>query len=171
MVGPHPYISLARQSVQHFLDHRTRMPCPEPLPPDLKSRSGAFVSIKKNKRLRGCIGTLEPCMETLAEEIIENAVKAAMSDPRFDPVTVFELSDLTFSIDVIQPLEPVSDVSELDPSVYGLAVRSNGRQGVLLPDLEGVETTEEQIRICRVKGGIPEDAPVEMVRFRVRRYH
>lgn len=168
---PHPYIFLAQQSIQHYLSHRTKLPCPETLTQDLKSRSGAFVSIKKRQRLRGCIGTLEPCETSLAEEIIENAVKAALHDPRFDPVTLEELNELTYSIDVIHPLEKISDMTELDPAVYGLVVCYHDRQGVLLPDLEGVDSPEDQVRICRSKGKIPEDVPVELYRFQVQRFH
>ncbi len=167
----HPFVSLARQAIQHYLNHQTKLACPEPLPQDLKSPSGAFVSIKKHQRLRGCIGTLEPCENNLAQEIIENALKAALHDPRFDPVTREELKDLTYSIDVVHPLEKISDIRELDPAIYGVVVRYKGRQGVLLPDLDGVDTPEEQIRICRSKGRIPDDAPVELYRFRVQRFH
>ncbi|MDH3257095.1 MAG: AmmeMemoRadiSam system protein A [Nitrospinota bacterium] len=167
----HPYISLAQESIHHFLNHREKLSCPDPLSKELKSRSGAFVSIKKLKQLRGCIGTLEPCAPNLAMEIIENALKAALHDPRFSPVTAEELQYLTYSIDVIQPLEKVSSVEELDHNTYGLVVRSNGKQGVLLPDLEGVNSIEEQIRICRAKGEIPDDEPVDMYRFKVDRFH
>jgi AmmeMemoRadiSam system protein A len=167
----HPYVSLAQESVHHYLNYSEKLSCPNPLPNDLKSRSGAFVSIKKLKQLRGCIGTLEPCEPNLAMEIIENALKAALHDPRFSPITEEELHDLTYSIDVIRPLEKVSDVLELDPKVYGLVVKSNGKQGVLLPDLEGVNSTEEQIQICRAKGRIPKDDPIEMYRFQVKRFH
>jgi len=166
----HPYVSLAQESIHHYLNYSEKLSCPNPLSKDLTSRSGAFVSIKKLKQLRGCIGTLEPCEPNLAMEIIENALKAALHDPRFSPVIPEELQDLTYSIDVVRPLEKISDVSELDPTVYGLVVRSNGKQGVLLPDLEGVDTTAEQIQICRAKGKIPNDEPVEMYRFRVERF-
>ena len=167
----HPYISLAQESIHHFLDHREKLSCPDPLSMDLKSRSGAFVSIKKLKQLRGCIGTLEPCEPNLAMEIIENALKAALHDPRFSPVTAEELQDLTYSIDVVRPLQKVSTFEELDPDIYGLVVKSNGKQGVLLPDLEGVSSTEEQIRICRAKGRINNSEPIEMYRFKVDRFH
>jgi AmmeMemoRadiSam system protein A len=166
----HPYISLAQESVHHYLNHREKLSCPDPLSNDLKSRSGAFVSIKKLKQLRGCIGTLEPCEANLAMEIIENSLKAALHDPRFSPVTAEELQDLTYSIDVVNPLEKVSTLEELDPDIYGLVVRSNGKQGVLLPDLEGVDSTEEQIQICRTKGKISENEPIEMYRFKVDRF-
>jgi len=167
----HPYISLAQKSVYHYLNHREKLSCPAPLSNDLKSRSGAFVSIKKLKQLRGCIGTLEPCEPNLAMEIIENSLKAALHDPRFSPVTVEELQDLSFSIDVVSPLEQVTTIEELNPKIYGLVVRSNGKQGVLLPDLEGVDSTEEQIQICRTKGKIRDGEPIEMYRFKVDRFH
>ena len=166
----HPYISLAQESVHHYLNHSRKLSCPEPLSKDLESRSGAFVSIKKLKQLRGCIGTLEPCEPNLAMEIIENSLKAALHDPRFSPVTSEELQDLSYSIDVIRPLEKIFTIKELDPNIYGLMVRSNGKQGVLLPDLEGVDSTEEQIKICRAKGKISDDVPVEMYRFKVNRF-
>ena len=166
----HPYIALAHESIEHYLNHHEKLPCPDPLCEAMKSPSGTFVSIKKFKQLRGCIGTLEPSEPNLAMEIIENSLKAALHDPRFSPVTVEELPDLTYSVDVIRPLEKISSIKELDPAIYGLVIRSNGKQGVLLPDLEGVESTEEQIRICRTKAKISEDNPVEMYRFQVQRY-
>lgn len=169
-MGTHPYVSLARESVGHFLNHHTKLPCPDPLSQDLQARTGAFVSIKKKRQLRGCIGTLEPSEANLAVEIIENALKAALHDPRFSPVSVEELEDLSYSVDVLRPLEKISSTSELDPKVYGLVVRSNSKQGVLLPDLEGVDSIEDQIRICRDKGKIANDEPLEMYRFRVDRY-
>ena len=166
----HPYISLAQESIHHFLNHREKLSCPDPLSQDLRLRSGAFVSIKKLKKLRGCIGTLEPCEPNLAMEIIENALKAALHDPRFSPVTTEELQELTYSIDVVRPLEKISTLEDLDPDIYGLVVKSNGKQGVLLPDLEEVNSTEEQIQICRAKGKIPEDEPIEIYRFKVERF-
>ncbi|TDJ57664.1 MAG: AmmeMemoRadiSam system protein A [Nitrospina sp.] len=169
-MGTHPYVSLARESVGHFLNHHTKLPCPDPLSQDLQARTGAFVSIKKKRQLRGCIGTLEPSEANLAVEIIENALKAALHDPRFSPVSVEELEDLSYSVDVLRPLEKISSASDLDPKVYGLVVRSNGKQGVLLPDLEGVDSIADQIRICRDKGKIADDKPLEMYRFRVDRY-
>ena len=169
-MGTHPYVSLARESVGHFLNHHTKLSCPDPLSQDLQARTGAFVSIKKKRQLRGCIGTLEPSEANLAVEIIENALKAALHDPRFSPVSVEELEDLSYSVDVLRPLEKISSASELDPKVYGLVVRSNGKQGVLLPDLEGVDSIADQIRICRDKGKIADDEPLEMYRFRVDRY-
>ncbi|CAI2718753.1 AmmeMemoRadiSam system protein A [Nitrospina watsonii] len=164
------YVYLAQQSVAHFLRHQQTLPCPANLPDALKLKAGAFVSIKKNGQLRGCIGTLEPQQDNLAIEIIENAVKAATQDPRFDSVTEDELEALSFSIDVLTPLEPVDDFSKLDPKRYGLVIRHATRQGVLLPDLEGVPTVMDQVRLCRAKGGIAEDDTQEYFRFRVKRF-
>lgn len=166
----HPYVSLAQESIHHYLNYSKKLSCPNPLSTDLNSRSGAFVSIKKLRQLRGCIGTLEPCEPNLAMEIIENALKAALHDPRFSPITTEELQDLTYSIDVVRPLEKVPDASALDPKNYGLVVRNNGKQGILLPDLEGVDSIEEQIQICRSKGRIADDEPIEMYRFKVERF-
>jgi len=166
----HPYISLAQESIHHYLNHHEKLSCPDHLSKDLQSRCGAFVSIKKLRQLRGCIGTLQPCKPNLAMEIIENALKAALHDPRFSPVIAEELGDLSYSIDVIGPLEKVSTLEELDPHIYGLVVRRRGKQGVLLPDLEGVDSTEEQIQICRDKGKIDDDEPVEIYRFKVDRF-
>lgn len=166
----HPYVLLAKEAINHYLNHHEKLSCPNPLSKDLTSRSGAFVSIKKLQELRGCIGTLEPCEPNLAMEIIENALKAALHDPRFSPVTAEELQDLTYSIDVVRPLERISDTSELNPKIFGLVVRSKRKQGVLLPDLEGVDSAEEQIQICRTKGKILDDEPVEMYRFQVNRF-
>ncbi|CCQ91107.1 AMMECR1 domain protein [Nitrospina gracilis 3/211] len=163
-----PY--LARKAVSHYLRHQEPLPCPPTLPDPLSRRAGAFVSIKNNGTLRGCIGTLEPQQETLAAEIIENAVKAATRDPRFDPVTQEEIGHLTFSIDVLSPLERVTNLSMLDPKQYGLVIRNDKKQGVLLPDLDGVPTVEEQVRLCRIKGGFTDDDLEEYFRFRVQRF-
>ncbi len=166
----HPYVQLAKDSVRYFLSHKQKLPCPQKLSKDLREQAASFVSIRKNKQLRGCIGSLEPQEPNLAMEIIENAVKAAHSDPRFDPITPDEMDQLTFSIDVLTPLEKVPNSACLDPRVYGLVVKSNENQGVLLPDIEGVATVKEQLGICRAKGKIKEADPQELYRFKVYRF-
>ncbi|MCK9525527.1 MAG: AMMECR1 domain-containing protein, partial [Limnochordia bacterium] len=107
----------------------------------------------------------------VAEEIIANAINAAMEDPRFSPVSVQELADLDYSVDVLTEPEPVDDESELDPVRYGVIVEAGVRRGLLLPDLEGVDTVEKQIEICRMKAGIGLHEPVALYRFEVNRYH
>ena len=136
----------------------------------LNLRAGAFVTLYKNGQLRGCIGTIEPVQESLAAEIIENAVSAGMYDPRFPPVTPEELPDLTYSVDVLSPAEEVASSDFLDPRRYGVIVESNGRRGLLLPDLEGVDTVEQQVMIALQKAGIRPDEPYRLLRFQVQRY-
>ena len=163
-------VGLAEKSVRHFIQEGKPLPCPDDLPENLRQKAGAFVSIKKKKKLRGCIGTLKPRERNLAHEIIQNAISAATKDPRFSPVSKEELDDLTISVDVISALEKVDSLSQLDAKVYGVVVKNEGKQGVLLPDLEGIESPEEQIQICRMKANIKEEDPVELYRFTVQRY-
>jgi AmmeMemoRadiSam system protein A len=164
-------IDLAVKSIQHYLRHGKMLPCPADIPDELKKRAGAFVSIKKQKELRGCIGTIIPVAENLALEIIRNAVHSATEDPRFTAITIEELPHLSVSVDVLTPLEKVESAADLDSKKYGLVLKSDHKQGVLLPDLEGVNSVEEQIKICRKKGRINTDDPVEMFRFQVIRHH
>lgn len=137
----------------------------------LGGRAACFVSIKTHGGdLRGCIGTVEPTKPTLAEELIHNAISAATRDPRFLPVSASELQHLRYSVDVLSPPEPAR-FEDLNPKTYGLIVEDErGRRGLLLPDLEGVETAEQQLQITSRKAGIPPGAQVKLHRFRVRRY-
>lgn len=167
----HAIVDLAVKSVQHYLRHREWLPCPADIPDELKKRAGVFVSIKNQKNLRGCIGTITPVEDNLALEIIRNAIHAATEDPRFSPITSDEIPYLSFSVDVLTPMEKVKNPADLDCKKYGLLLKSGHKQGVLLPDLEGVPTVEEQIRICRKKARMNTDEPVEMFRFQVIRYH
>jgi hypothetical protein len=136
----------------------------------MKERAGVFVSIHKHGELRGCIGTFEPTRANVAEEVMTNALNSATRDPRFPPVAASELDDLDYSVDVLTQPEPVKDASQLDPKKYGVIVESGFRRGLLLPDLEGVDSVEEQIAICRLKAGIPPREPVKLYRFQVRRF-
>src|SRR5690606_25275823 len=120
--------------------------------------------------LRGCIGTIFPTQPTFLEEIRHNAIAAALHDPRFDPVQVDELPDLVYTVDRILPPEPVAGPADLDPQKYGVIVRSGGKTGLLLPNLEGVETIEEQLAIAKRKAGIGPEEPVTLERFEVVRY-
>ena len=165
----HPLVRLAKKTVESYVGRR-KTPEPIELSPEMTERAGVFVSIKKQGALRGCIGTFEPTQANVAEETIANAISSATRDPRFLPVSVAELPHLTYSVDVLTQPEPVGDVSQLDPKRYGVIVKTGVRRGLLLPDLEGVDTVEEQIDICRQKAGILPDEPVELYRFEVRRY-
>ena len=138
----------------------------------LGARAPCFVCLKmRDGELRGCIGTIEPAKDTLAQEIVANAISAATSDPRFDPVNESELADLIYSVDVLLPAEP-TEMDELDPSVYGVIVEdeSETRRGLLLPDIPGVETAQQQVDIAKRKAGISPEMPVKLSRFKVERY-
>jgi AmmeMemoRadiSam system protein A len=133
-------------------------------------KAGVFVSIHKLGELRGCIGTFEPQRENVAEEVITNAISSAVRDPRFPPVVPGELKDLEYSVDVLTKPVLVENKDQLDPKKYGVIVECGYRKGLLLPDLEGVDTVDYQIDICRQKAGIAPDEPVKMYRFEVKRY-
>jgi len=166
-----PVVRLARQSLEHYYATGEMLRETDlELPPGLPPRAGVFVSLKKDGQLRGCIGTTGPTMPTLKEEIIANALKAALEDPRFDPVEKEELDELTISVDVLGRPEPVAGIEDLDPQQYGVIVTSGSRRGLLLPALEGVDTAEQQVDIARRKAGIGPQEPVKLERFTVTRF-
>ena len=165
----HPIAKLAKDTIESYI-REGRVIEPEELTPEMMGRAGVFVSLHKFGELRGCIGTFEPARKTIAEEIISNAISSAIRDPRFPPVTPGELKDLEYSVDVLTRPEPVGSKSELDPRRYGVIVESGGGKGLLLPDLEGVDTAEQQIDICRQKAWIDPDEPIKLYRFEVKRY-
>ena len=169
--GCDPWVRLAWQSVEsRVLYHRT-MEVPEGLPEALTGvRAGAFVSIHKQGRLRGCIGTISPTRGSLAEEIIQNAVSAATRDPRFDPIRPDELKWLEINVDVLGEPEAIDSQARLDVKRYGVIVTRGDRRGLLLPDLEGVDTVEQQVAIARRKAGIGPNEKVELQRFEVIRH-
>lgn len=147
-----------------------RVPPPPGLPTEIASvRGGAFVSIHKRGALRGCIGTYQPTEESLAREIIANAIRAATEDPRFPPVATHELAEISVSVDVLSPPEPCT-AADLDPRRYGVIVQAGWRRGLLLPDLPGVATVEEQLRVAMLKAGISPGEPTELRRFTVDRH-
>lgn len=169
----HPLVALAFEAVEIFVRDRRIIQPPAELferHPPAARRAGVFVCLKAREELRGCVGTTEPTRETLAVEIIANAVAAAARDPRFPPVRVDELQDLTITVDVLSQPEPVADASQLDHRRYGLIVRAGVRRGVLLPDIEHVNSVQEQIAIARLKAGVGPDEPAELWRFEVTRY-
>jgi AmmeMemoRadiSam system protein A/AmmeMemoRadiSam system protein B len=166
-----PYRTLARQSLEHAVKNGGTLPLPDGLPEEmLTKRAGAFVSLHKNGDLRGCIGTIAPTTDFVALEIIQNAVSAGLHDPRFAPVTEPELPHLDYKVDILASPEVISGLDELDVKRYGVIVSSGNRRGLLLPNLDGVDTVEEQVDIARQKAGIPKNAPVKLERFEVVRY-
>ncbi len=167
----HPFVALARKAIEEYVIHRKVLRPPDEVPDDMKEKNGVFVCLKRGNDLRGCIGTFLPTSANLYEEIVKNAVAAATEDPRFYPVLESDLEALQYSVDVLSEPERVKDLLELDPKKYGIIVIKGGRKGLLLPDLEGVDTVEEQLRITKMKAGIdPGDKDVEIFRFSVERY-
>jgi len=134
-------------------------------------RAACFVSLHARGDLRGCIGTILPTMNSVVAEIVRNAVSACSEDPRFDPVGPEELPDLEISVDILGPPETVTSREALNPKTYGVIVTAGSRRGLLLPDLEGVDTVDQQLAIACRKGGIGADEPFVMQRFTVTRYH
>ena len=163
-------VELAKESIRYFLEHGKIMKTPDTLPDELQGRAGAFVSLHEFGALRGCIGTFLPCYRNVAEEIIHNAKAAAHDDPRFPPLAKRELPDLTISVDILSSPEP-AEISDLDAKKYGVIVEKGARRGLLLPDLDGVDTPEEQIAIAKRKAGIGKDEAVRLYRFTVKRYY
>ncbi len=165
-----PLVILAKAALETYVKNR-KVVEPTKLTPEMQEQAGVFVCIKKFGELRGCIGTFEPTRNNVAEEIVDNAIGTAVHDPRFDPVEPSELKDLDYTVDVLTMPQPVKSKDDLDPRKYGVIVAAGRRRGLLLPDLEGVNTVDEQIDICRQKGGIGPDAAVKLFRFEVKRYH
>jgi AmmeMemoRadiSam system protein A len=170
-VSEHPLVQLARQTIETYLKEKEIISPPPALTAEMQERAGVFVSLHRGGRLRGCIGTFAPTTENVAQEVIRNAIESSTRDPRFAPMTKNELEGLEISVDVLTEPEAVASKQGLDPTCYGCIVKAGARRGLLLPDLEGVNTAEEQIAICRRKAGIGEDEPVELFRFKVRRCH
>ena len=166
-----PHVRLAVQSYTHYLKTSNIMRMPAGLPAELTGRrAGAFVTLYKHGSLRGCIGTINPVRGSLAEEIIMNAVSAAFSDPRFPPLREEELPEIVCSVDVLEPPEAIESTAQLDVKEFGVIVTSGRRRGLLLPNLEGVDTVEEQVDIARRKAGIGAGETFSLERFRVVRH-
>lgn len=173
MANESPVVQLARKSIQLFLTEE-RTYHPEKLLEIEKAgqRSGVFVSLKDVGGLRGCMGSTGGIAPTVEEEIVDMAIKAATKDPRFNPVSIDELDSLTISVDILSQPEQVLETSELDPKKYGVMVKSNHKHGLLLPDLEGITSVEEQLKIVLNKAGInPAYEAYELYKFTVKRFY
>ena len=167
----HPLVELARRTVESYVREKRTIEPPEELVPEMQGRAGTFVSLHDSRgNLRGCIGTIEPQQPTVAQEVIRNAISAATRDPRFPPVQPEELEDLDVKVDVLTEPEPIDSKGQLDPKRYGVIVESGWKRGLLLPDLEGVDTVEYQVDIAMRKAGIHPDEPMQLYRFEVKRY-
>ena len=165
------YVSLARASIERYVSSGDELPLPDDLPQELlANRAGVFVSLHKHGRLRGCIGTIMPVADCVAREIVRNAISACSADPRFEAVRAEELPTLEVSVDVLGEPETIADASALDPKRYGVIVTRGARRGLLLPDLDGVDTAEEQIAIAKRKAGIGAREECALERFEVVRH-
>lgn len=165
------YVRLARKTIEEYVRNKKKINLPEGLPEEMSGRAaGVFVSLKKDGRLRGCIGTICAVQKSVAEEIIENAISASVRDSRFEPVEPEELDKLVISVDVLGDTEKIESPAQLDVKRYGVIVTKGYKRGLLLPNLDGVDTVEEQIAIAKRKAGIGEPEQVELERFEVVRH-
>ena len=173
------YVRLARAAIEKYVTTRRRLAFPTEISEDIlrdlpaeatRERAGAFVSVHKNGALRGCIGTIAATEDCIAEEIIGNAISAVSRDPRFDRVREDELGLLEINVDILGKPEYIKGPAELDVRRYGVIVSCGMKRGLLLPDLEGVDTVEDQIRIAMRKGGISPSDDYRLQRFEVVRY-
>jgi len=166
------YVQLAYKSVYSYVLEKKVLPVPSDIPEEMLGiRAGAFVSIHEHGKLRGCIGTIGATCENVAEEIIQNAISASTKDPRFNAITANELEFLEINVDVLGEPENISSMDELDVKRYGVIVSSGRKRGLLLPDLDGVDSVEQQVAIAMQKGGITEDDEVHLQRFEVVRHY
>ncbi len=170
-----PYVSLAKSAVENYVKKGERFSPPESLDEKLlNEKAGVFVTIEKNGKLKGCIGTSQPTQKNIAQEIINNAIAAATKDYRFGPISEEELPDLSFIVYVLGQLESIEEIKELNPKKYGVLVRSKknpNKSGLLLPDLEGVDTIDKQFSIaCRKAGITSQDEELLVYRFEVKKY-
>lgn len=167
-----PYVALARASVEGYVTTGAAINIPADTPHELRAaRAGVFVSLHEHGELRGCIGTISPVRDSIAQEIIANGIAACSEDPRFAPVLPQELDYLEYSVDVLACTEPVASLDQLDPKRYGVIVTKGMKRGLLLPNLEGVDTIDQQLGIAMAKAGIsPEEAPISIERFEVVRH-
>ncbi len=166
------YVRFARQTIETYVRTGVKGEIPKNLPEEMYTqRAGVFVSIKKEGQLRGCIGTIQAVQPSIAEEIAENAVSASVKDPRFSPIEPEELEKLVISVDVLGNTEKIDSEDMLDVRRYGVVVTKGYRRGLLLPNLEGIDTVKEQVRIARQKAGIGEQEEVQLERFEVIRHY
>lgn len=172
IINEDAYISLARKAIERYITKNEWISPSKTLPKELlEQKAGLFVSIHENDELRGCIGTTKASKKNIAGEIIHNAILAATQDPRFPRIQAWELEDLEIKVDVLKEPETILSKEELDPKKYGVIVSQGRKSGLLLPDLEGIETIEKQIQIAKEKAGIAkEEERVQLQRFEVERH-
>ena len=164
------YVKLARLTIEEYITNGNTLETPSNTPKELlNSKAGVFVSIHKFGSLRGCIGTIMPTTNSIAQEIITNAISASTKDPRFPKIEKEELPYLEINVDVLGEPEDIDSEDKLNVKEYGIIVTSGIKRGLLLPNLDGVDTVVEQISIAKKKAGI-KDEPYTLQRFKVTRH-
>ena len=168
----HPLVQLARATIEAYVRDRRKLKPAEAPAPIKSGPAGVFVTIHtaSSGDLRGCIGTISPTEDALAQEVINNAIAAATRDPRFSPVRPAELDDLEIDVSVLYPPEPIDSADLLDVKQYGVIVERGHRRGLLLPDIPGIDDVPTQVRYALMKAGIGENEKVALFRFRVEKY-
>ncbi len=161
---------LGRRAIVTYLRSRQLIDPPQPIPVEWRAPSAAFVTLRKDGEMRGCVGSTRPTEATAAHELIRYAIAAAVRDPRFDPVRLDEVPQLTIRVQLLDPAEPIVAMSRLDPKTYGIIVRSGERQALLLPAIAGIVTPEQQVRAACEKAGIDRHAALQVERFRTRTF-
>ena len=174
--GEDPYVLLARRAIVHWLERGEIMEPPPDLPAEMvQQRAGVFVTLFEKKpaggeEFRGCLGSIWPKRESIASEIISIAIASAQYDPRCEPVCLDEMDRIEITVSVLEEPLPIESRDELDPRVFGVVVNGRGRQGVLLPDLSGVDTVEQQVEIAARKAGLEVGQIERTFRFRVQKH-
>lgn len=165
-------VQLAKETVENYIETGETISVPKGFPKEFSERkAGVFVTIEKDGHLRGCVGTYLPVQANIAEETVHNAIAASTEDYRFGEIKKTELPHLSYTVYILQKPEKVLDINELDPKKFGIIVKAGMKSGLLLPDLEGVNTVAEQIAICCQKGGITlKHENVEIYKFTVEKY-
>lgn len=169
-LGEDKIVELARRCVEHLITHHENIPIPKIFDEELMEKAGVFVTIHKGNNLRGCVGTILPVTDCIGHEIIRNAYESALDDERFPPVIAQELPFLWYSVDVLSHPMKIISLKELNPKKYGIIVKTRNKTGVLLPDLDGVNTVDEQIRIAKQKARIESDETIEIFKFDATRH-
>lgn len=166
------FIALAKQAVEEYVKNNKIIKAPPNLPPEFLKKAGVFVTIKKNGELRGCVGTYLPTQENLASEIISSAISACAYDNRFYPIYKKELPELSYEVSILSEPQKIKTLKKHNPKKHGIIVTTpDGRCGLLLPDLDGINTTQEQINIACQKGGIyPYEDGIEFYSFTVEKH-
>lgn len=165
------YVRLARTTLENYVINYREIGKPKDISPELlNNKAGVFVSLELDGNLRGCIGTISPTTNSIADEIIQNAISAGMKDPRFPPVRETELDRLVYSVDVLREAEEIDSMDELDPVRYGVIVSKGYKRGLLLPNLDGVDTAKDQVSIALSKAGISPNDDFKLERFQVVRH-